>query len=482
MELRRYLAILRRRWYIFVLGLLVGIIGGYTFSKLQKPIYRAQATLLLNLAAQPAVPTLSDVSASQALTKTYAKIVSARPTLEETARRLGGNVTASQLSGVSGSDSPQTELIVASFESRDPAFAARVVNTVSEVFASRVREAQLGGSPVQGGTQAAPGNLNTVYIVEPAVQPTSPISPRTTLNTVLAGAMGLLVAIGVVAVLEYLDDTIKTPADLEQLDLTLMGAVQRFPRRRDTAINVLEEGSRRYGLQEAYQQLRTNVEFAALDGDIRSLVVTSAQPGEGKTTTAVNLAIMTARGGKRVILVDTDLRRPSVHHHLKMNNYQGVTTALLSGSNELPPSVLQSTDIANLHVVTSGPLPPNPAEVLNSKKMLPFMLQLQDRADLVIYDTPPSVAVADAAILAAHADAVLLVVDTGRTRVAPLRTGLDHIVRSRTRILGAVLNKVSRHGRGYQSYYYYYSSHYGIEPPPIGRNGSHADEQPVRSD
>jgi capsular exopolysaccharide synthesis family protein len=247
-------------------------------------------------------------------------------------------------------------------------------------------------------------------------------------------------------------------------------------------MNVLEDDSRRWGLQEAYQQLRTNVEFAALDGEIRSLIITSAQPGEGKTTTAVNLAIMTARAGKGVILVDTDLRRPSVHLWLGGRNQVGVTTALLSTSSELPQSLLQDTPLPNLQVITSGPLPPNPAEVLGSKKMAPFMQQLRDRSDIVIYDTPPSVAVADAAILAAHVDAVLLVVDTGHTRVNALRTGMDHIVRSRTRIIGAVLNKVSSHSKGYHSYYYYYSTHYGVEQRAIGRNGSHAEEHPVEAE
>jgi capsular exopolysaccharide synthesis family protein len=476
MDLRQFLAILRRRWWTLVLGLVVGAAGAYGFSKTETPVYQAQATLLLNLAQQASVPTFQDVSASQALTKTYARIITARPTLDEAAKRLGGGLTYKSLKTVAGTDVLQTELILASFQSKDPIFAATVANTVSQVFAERVREAQLGGPHIAGVTPSASDNLNTIYVVEPASVPVNPMSPRVTVNTIVGGVLGLLAAIAVVAVIEYLDDTVKEPADLEQHDLTLMGVVQRFSARRDSFLSVLDDSSRREGLLEAYQHLRTNIEFARLDTDIRSIVVTSAQPREGKTTTCVNLAIMAARAGRRVVLVDADLRRPAIHRALGLPNREGVTTALLSASQEGLPFL--QTQVPNLRVLLTGPLPPNPAEVLGSERMVTLMRKLQEEADLVVYDTPPSVAVADAAILAAHADAVLLVVDAGRTRMSALATALDHVRRSRTRILGVVLNKVSRHGKGYQGYYDY-SGSYASQAAAPSQNGPSPDKQPV---
>lgn len=483
MELRQYLSILRRRWWMFALGLVVAAAAAYGFSKQQTPIYRAQATLLLNLASQPAAPTIGDVSASQALTKTYAKIVTAQPTLQEAAQRLGGNITYKSLKKVSGTDVPLTELILAAFESPDPAFAAQVVNTVSQVFAERVREAQLGGTTSTGTTApASPPNINTVYIVEPAQVPTSPVSPRVLVNTVVGAVLGLLAAIATVALLEYLDDTVKGPEDLEALELTLMGVVQRFPHKREETIKVLSQDSGHQGLQEAYQQLRTNMEFASLDGEMRSLVVTSAQPGEGKSTTAANLAIMMARAGRKVLLVDTDLRRPSLHRLFNTLNQQGVTSVMLGAAGTTIASSSQATDVPNLRLLSSGPLPPNPSELLGSKRLDTLMQQLAETADVVIYDTPPCVVVADAAIIASHADAVLFVVDAGRTRVNAMRAALDNISRSRTRILGAVLNKVSKRGRGYHAYYYYDASHYGTQAPAPSKNGANAVKQPSARD
>ncbi|MHB8574496.1 MAG: tyrosine-protein kinase domain-containing protein [Dehalococcoidia bacterium] len=458
MELRQYFGIARRRWWILVLGTLVAAATAFGVSKRLTPIYQAQATLLLNLATQPSTPTLQDISASQALTKTYARLITSRPTLEEAARRLGDGVTAATISKISGEDVPQTELLHVSLQDRDPVFAAKVVNAVSEVFAQRVKESQLGDAAAQGGAaDAALTPKNSIFIAEPAVAPAHPVSPRVGIDTALAAVAGLVAAVGIVALLEYLDDTVKSPDDLGALGVTLMGTVQRHVPEKGSHLTVLALEAAHSSLAEGYRQLRTNIEFAALDGEVRSLVVTSAQSGEGKTTTACNLAIMLAKAGKRVIIVDADLRQPTVHAFFHLGNHAGLTNAFFAPAS-FEELLLQETPVANLRVITTGPLPPNPAELLGSKRMVALMDRLVTLADVVVYDTPPGIAVADAAVVAAHADAILLVVDAGHTRLNAVRTVLDHLGRSRTRLLGVVLNKVRGRRGGYNYYYEYYSS------------------------
>ncbi len=458
MELRQYLNIIRRRWWLLLFCPMIAAATAFGVSRRLTPIYSAQATLLLNLAAQQTAPSFGDITASQALTKTYAQLITARPTLDEAARRLGNGASYGTIKGVSGSDVPQTELLRVSFSSKNPAFAANVVNIVSQVFAERVKQAQLGDIGGQAATATSNG-LNTVFIADPAVPPTLPISPRVGLNTGLAAIVGLLFALGIAAMMEYLDDTVKGPEDLEALGLPLMGIVQRQRAVAGESLSVLSPQNVSGPAAEGYRQLRTNIEFASLDGDIRSLVITSAQPGEGKTTTAGNLAIMLAKAGKSVILVDTDLRRPAIHTFFGLTNQAGLTTALLAHLPDYEESVLQSAPIANLRILTTGPLPPNPAEMLASPKMLGIMHNLLGKADIIVYDSPPTVAVADAAIVAAHVDGVLLVIDAGNTRLNAVRTALDNLNRSKTRIVGTVLNKVSARGSGDK--YYYYSQQYG---------------------
>jgi len=464
MELRQYLVVLQRRWWVLLAGTLLAASGGYLVSKQLPPIYQAQSTLILNLATQSAAPTYQDVTTSQALTKTYAQVITARSTLEEAAARLGGGVTASALRNVSGTDVPLTELLKVSFESRDPRFAAGVVNTVSEVFAERVRTAQLGQTGDQQPANPPPNGLNTIFILDRASVPRFPVSPSIPLNTALAGIAGLILATAVVLVLEYLDDTVQGLEELGSLELNLMGTVHRV-QTRGVAPNVLLGDNSQGAFAERYRQLRTNLEFAGIETAIKTLIITSCRLGEGKTTTACNLAVMLARAGQKVILVDADLRRPSVHTFFNMDNQCGLTTGLFAAPAAVE-GLLHAGPSENLRILTSGPLPPNPSELLSSKRMSRLIIELRDLADIVVFDTPPTVSVADTSVLAARVDAVLLVVDAGRTRASTLRFTVDVLGRSRVRLLGAVLNKVKRHGgRGNDDFYYYHRGRDGTNGP-----------------
>lgn len=197
---------------------------------------------------------------------------------------------------------------------------------------------------------------------------------------------------------------------------------------------------------EAYRTLRVNVQFSSLDRPVRTLAVTSAGMGEGKSTTVANLAIAMAEGGQRVIAVDADLRRPSLHTLFGQANREGLTTAVLGDDTSLP---LQDTPIAGLRVLTSGPLPPNPLEMLGSRRFDTVIARLLQEADMVVFDTPPAAGLSDAAVLAARVDGVLLVVGAGRTKRDLARKAKELLLRVNAHLLGVVLTGVRSDQRVY---------------------------------
>jgi len=202
---------------------------------------------------------------------------------------------------------------------------------------------------------------------------------------------------------------------------------------------------------EAYRSLRTNLEFSSLDKPLRTMIVTSAAPEEGKSTVLANLAVVMAQAGKQVILADCDLRRPVLHEIFGVSNHRGLTTALLDDSAaELP---LRDTEVPGLRLLPSGPLPPNPAELLGSRRMAELIQTLRDQAEVVLFDAPPVIAVTDAAILASKVDGVLLVINAGVTRREHAQRAKAALERVNARLVGTVLNNVELD----MSLYGYYS-------------------------
>ena len=200
---------------------------------------------------------------------------------------------------------------------------------------------------------------------------------------------------------------------------------------------------------EAYRSLRTNLEFSSLDHPIHTLLVTSAVPDEGKSTTLANLGVISAQAGKRVVLLDCDLRRPRLHEFFELSNNVGVTTALLNAEATLP---LQATSVPNLRVMTSGPLPPNPADLLASARMKALLEQVAADADLVLLDAPPVITVTDAALLAAKVDGVLLVVSAGHTKRDHAQRAKALLAKVNARLVGAVLTNAAVDASAYGVY------------------------------
>lgn len=254
----------------------------------------------------------------------------------------------------------------------------------------------------------------------------------------------------------------------KRFGLTPLGAIDLWTPKEASQRPLVMTGDPGSRYAEQFRHVRANLQFTAGPFEAKSLVVTSAGPGEGKSTVASNIAVALAQDGKRVVLVDADLRRPSQHHKFGIANAKGLSN-YLALARATVDEVLQPTGVANLAVITSGPHPPNPAELLGSARVNQLIQELGAHVDYVILDTPPVLAVADPSLLASRADGTILVADTQRTKSGAFGVMLQHLQRANARVLGVVLDKARRprFGAGYGYYYYYY----GSDGSQNGRNG-----------
>lgn len=304
---------------------------------------------------------------------------------------------------------------------------------------------------------------SNITVIDKARPQRRPVKPRKALNLLLSVLLGLFGGIGMAFFLEYLDNTVKAPDDVEdRLGLPFLGLVPKFTAK-DVENGVGGTISFKAGspAAESYRTVRTAITLseAAQDRN-RVLLVTSSVAEEGKTTTAANLAAVMARNGDRVILIDADMRRPSLHRRFEVENEKGLSTRL-GGLDEKTESV--SCGIENLDLLPSGPIPPNPSELLGNARLRPLLDELKASYDRIVIDSPPVLMVTDAPILSTVADAVVLVVRGGKTTIESAQRGLKHLNHSHATVLGALLNAVdlSRPGYGTYQYYYYAYSGYG---------------------
>ena len=296
-------------------------------------------------------------------------------------------------------------------------------------------------------------NTISVDLVQPAVVPGEPIRPEVGQNTMMGTLVGVSVAAGIVFLLEVLDDTIKTPEDVARfMNLPVLGVI--FKHESEGLITVRQPRSPD---SEAFRSIRTNLLFASVDYPLKSLLVTSPSPEDGKTTVVANLGAVFAQGNHQVMLLDADMRRPKLHKYLDLSNRQGLSTSFQKSDQD---GLIQSTKVEGLRLMSSGPLPPNPSELLGSETMINLLRHAVEQNDLVIMDTPPVSLVTDASVLAHQADGVLVIVKPGVTKRAACQRTVDQLRNVGANILGVVLNEVEpRQTNYYYSYngYYYYT-------------------------
>jgi tyrosine-protein kinase Etk/Wzc len=326
------------------------------------------------------------------------------------------------------------------------------------------------------------GQLGQVRLIDPARPPQEPVRPRKKLNLILGFIVGLGLGIGLTFLFEYMDNTVRAIEDIEKIGVTVLGsipmikeeeAVKRMkilpasmngkngsldsPEARRMVSRLITHFAPKSPISEAYRTFRTNIQYTKLDHDLKALLVTSPGPGEGKSTSVANLAITMAQMGSKVLLIDSDLRRPILHSIFNIDRRVGLSNVLVGRATI--EEAAQATEIDNLFVMPCGTLPPNPSELLGSSAMKTTLEAMKQKFDIVLFDSPPIIAVTDAAVLSSQLDGVILVIKSGQTdREAAFRayTLLKNV---KTRVLGALLNGVHIESM-YGSYYYYYHYYY----------------------
>lgn len=457
MDLRDYLDVLRTRWKLVVTCTLLGVIAAGLASLLATPMYTSTTKVFVNAAdSQSNVGTAYTGSLyTQQIVKSLVDVVNSQRVTQAIVDDLHLDRTASQVSAqISATNPLDTVIVEISVTDPNPRVAQAIATAAATQFTAAAKE-----YTQPGVTDNA---LVTVNVVQPANLPTTPSSPRTKINLALGFLVGLAIGVGAAVLLETLDTRIKSVEGLSKYFAAPLLAVIAYDS--DAAKHpLITQTSGHSARAEAMRQLRTNLQFVDVDHRPRSIVVASSIPREGKTTTAVNLAITLAQTGEQVILVEADMRRPKVADYLGIEGNAGVTDVLI-GRAKLEDVLQPWGRTGNFWVLASGPLPPNPSELVASHAMGELVKQLEERA-FVIIDVPPLLPVTDGAVVAQYTGGALLVVASSKVRREQLRTAEENLAKAGGRLLGHVFNMASL--RGPDAYRYGYS--YRYETP--GRGG-----------
>jgi len=506
---KKYIYLLWQWSWLIILCTLLAAVAAFAISQRVTPVYQAKTTVLVDV---PSTGTseVAALQASERLSRTYSEMMTNKTLLRETIDTLGLWMEPSQLADmITVRSLPNTQLIEVQVESTNPQAAATIANTLVAIFSDEVRQlqssrfdlsrtsieaqlaevetqinetnAQLVGEPPGDGrdrletklTQqqqvyatllgsyeqirlSEAQSISNVVIYDPASVPENPVRPRPLMNTAIAGLTGFLLVTGGIFAYDALDDTLKTPDDIkDKLELPVLGIIDSF--QQDDGNALIAAKKPRSPITEEFRTLRTNLLFASIDRDLRSFLVTSAEPTEGKTTIAANLAVVFAQSGRDTLLIDADLRRPEVHNRFDLSNQDGLTSLFFRQSNspEVAHSTFLKSPFENLRVLTTGKLPPNPSEILASTKMKDLIETFKSETEMLIIDTPPVLAVTDAVVLSPQLDGVLLVVAPGKTKMAAARNMIEQLERSKTKILGVVIKFMDGRGRRYARRYGY---------------------------
>ena len=445
MTLRDFLKLLRTRWLVIAVAVAAALVCAVAVNVFTTPIYEAKTRLFVSTTSGDS---MSDVYQgnrfSQERVVSYTELLMGQTLAQRTIEKLGLDMSPEELrDNVTAGAKADTVLIDVAVTDPSPVRARDIADALSDEFVLMVRELE---TPEDGTRPDA-----RVIVEQRAVIPEDPVSPKKSRNLAVALLLGLVAGVGLAYVRDQLDNTVK---DLKELEaITGVGVVGSIPmdkeRRRRPSISFDTDNST---FAESFRKLRTNLQFLAVDNPPRVIVVTSSLPHEGKSTTAINLALALSENDYSVALVDGDLRRPMLHAYLGLPGSSGFST-VLAGRASLD-EVLQETAFSRVSVLASGSVPPNPSELLGSMAAQKVLAELRDQFDYVILDSSPLLAVTDAAILAAAADGVLTVARYGGTKRDQLSHAVGNLRSVGAPLLGAVLTMTPPRGGATYSYSY----------------------------
>jgi non-specific protein-tyrosine kinase len=540
-DLRRHLGVARKWLPLFVVAVVLAAGSAYLFSTAQPRIYESKATLIVGQALRALNPDINQVIVSQQLSSTYATLATKRPALEAVIDELNLTTTPEELTRHVSAEAPtDSTLLVITADDTDPTRAAAIANALAKHLIESSPGIQGRDTKLQESIQAElkatedqiqttqaeferladlddpqPADLaamnalqdrlvtlrstyatllaasaqdaaNLLTVIEPGIAARAPVSPSVLLTTLLAAVLGLFLAVGAVGLIEFLDDRVKDPDAIQDLvGLSTLGSVGRMQVGigRPELYRLATLMYPRSPVAESYRTLRSNIEFSSIDARLGTILVTSAGPGEGKTVTAANLAIAFAQAGHRTILVDADLRKPGVSAIFGLPNKEGLTTMVRIDPATLD-SLAQMTEQVNQRVITTGPLPPNPVELLGSQRMRATMEQIKAKAEIVIVDSPPVRPVSDSAVLSSYLDGTILVVDAAKSHRGAVRHAREALALAGANVIGAFLNRAAE--SSWWSYGYYHEDSQNESPasplPPVAPQPSRSRRSAKRSE
>ena len=324
------------------------------------------------------------------------------------------------------------------------------------------------------------GKIGKIRIIDRAQEPGAPIEPKVQRSLLLGLLFGIGSGILLVIFLDFLDKSVRSVEDIENLKLPVLGAIPHIEAEKTNGFfkngktkseayqaTMITRHQPKSPISEAYRSIRTNIQFSQAATKFKTVLITSSVPSEGKSTTAVNLAVTIAKMGVKTLLIDADLRKPVLHRFFDFEKEPGLTNYLVSNAVD----ILQSSEINNLYVLTSGVIPPNPSELLGSKRFQEMLKKLELKHDLIIIDTPPIIAVTDAQVVASNVDGVIVVARAGVSQIDTLKRVKSQLENINAKVLGVVLNDVrAQHMYGSYYYYHYYNRYgYGDEEEQNGQ-------------
>jgi polysaccharide biosynthesis transport protein len=456
-ELRDYLQILWQRRWLVALCVAVAAGSALGFSYRITPTYAAVAKVFVgprSVDKNDVAGQIQELTASREYVTSYAEMLRSRPLAEKVVQETGAPISPVALTAETQTRIlPDTRLIEVVVTDVSPSRAQVFANELVKLFVED-KDEQFGG-----------GSKISASVFEDALKPAVPVSPKPIQNGIIGGLLGLMLGVGVAFLLEQLDTTLRTKEDVEKVlaPVPVIATVPLAPLQKEWSIFM--EAAPNSPQAEALRILRTNIQFFSVDRPIRCVLVTSPFAGDGKTTVAINLAAGIAATGSNVLLIETDLRKPVLAQYFDTGGAPGLSD-ILSGQADFRDAITR-TRIPNLSIIASGPMPPNPSELLGSERMASLLANVDEMYDIVVLDSPPSLPVTDATILAPHTDGVILVVRAGQTQANKALDVVRSLERLEVRLLGVAVNGVERDSDGgyYYRYNYYRMPEQDLESP-----------------
>jgi capsular exopolysaccharide synthesis family protein len=468
MSVARAIGVLRKRWYIVLIAVILGGVGAFAASSTVTPVYHSTASLYFSLRTASSGSDINQGSAyTQAQMLSFARLATSSVVLDPVADELDGNLSTNQLRRLMSVSIPQNTVILdVRVGSTDPGRAALIANTVADSLIEAV-------DAVAPETSEGEATV-TARSIDPATPATFQTSPNKQQDALLGAILGFLAASVALVLAAALDTRIRSESSLKAItELPVLGSIEQTSPSADLRPVAIRQPNG--SAAESFRHVRSGLRFASASHETRSLAITSSVPTEGKTWLAANLAFVLAETGKRVLLIDADLRKPRLADAFGIVGAVGLTTVLIDA---IPlRNAVHPWPRSTLEILPSGAVPPNPAELLASERMKELIQQVADEYDLVVIDTAPVQVVADATVIAQQVDSVLIVADTTRVRRAQLASTIGALERTGAHISGVVLNRLKP--RPKDDYYYVHDEAEEARSIPIPRRKARASSTPA---